>query len=47
MYTVEYLLFKLVNNSGCSKENAKLFNEEDALTRIYAALQSLLDSGLR
>ena len=47
MYSVEYLLFKLVNNCGRSKENAKLFNEENALTRIYAALQSLLSSGLR
>ena len=47
IYTLEYLIFKLVNNCGRNLENAHLFNEENALTRIYSALISLLGLGFR
>lgn len=47
IYTIEYLLFKLVNNCGKARHNAKLFNEQNGLTRLYCALDSLLGTGLR
>ena len=47
IYTAEYLMYKLVHNCGKELKNAKLFNEENGLTRIYAVLNSLLDTDLR
>ena len=47
MYTMEYLVYKLVHNCGRDKRNAKLFNDENGLTRLFMALVSLLGSNTR
>jgi hypothetical protein len=43
----EYLLFKLVHNLGPEKRNVKILHEQEAVTRLFTALQALQASSHR
>ena len=44
--SLEYLLFKLVHNLGPETRNVKMFHEQEAVTRLFTALNNLQTSGL-
>lgn len=47
LYTLEYLMYKIVHNCAVCVDNVVLFNEENGLTRLLAELHNLLGCDLR
>ncbi len=43
LYTLEYLMYKVVHNCAVCPDNVTLFNEENGLTRLFAELHNLLE----